>query len=571
MLNKYIVILLIIMYCSFFAEGEIILPKQEKVDIALAEFHRLKIKDPLEAEKFLRKAAEESYSNKEIRPTIIIRTAWQEYRHSQGWEWADSTAQSKAIDALLGMYVKNFEEPQSYGLTILEATTAIRYLDYCEAGFIPFALLRTVDILGNISAYTQEPDLQPYYDLLPFRINGENHKELQKQIQTKLNAFKADDWLYAGFRAICDKQPQKILNIIISRLQKIDPAGADALQGFYMEKRMPLNDQDYKQMIEFYNRSALKGNILGCCRYADFLLLSDPEKSLKILTPVEGHELFSVMMGTLIKGDALLRRDKTEDVLQAGYMLKDAMDNCYDNEQRKYAKKLYSKCLDKLTILELEELERGLDPDEITAADLSAIAIGYETVEGQEDKAMEYYLRAAQAGDMAAFCRVCLRLMEIGIAEENEETVISAANSMLMLAETPCLPFRFNAVSIILYGLNGKEPSKEDIVKAIGYYDDFRTKYYKDPQKCLYNDGHFFCIESLNNPDHLPKENQDINSFFFWYDDALKMYKYALKKESEGDYNEALRGYSKATDYGHPFGKWKKELMKRKMREKTNQ
>lgn len=583
--TKTIISLLIITFCSFFAQAQITLPlgKQKKVDEALAEFHHYKDKSYGKASDFLGDACIYSYLSEEMRPNIILSAAYYEYIKNYN---VNTISKYDNIDNLLSTIDKLSElktMKKSYGLRLIYVNLWIDNIEQIvksekidDIMTIPLRLTILIDMLEKMPVFKVEADLQQYYDLLPYPISEEAKDILLNCLYRLRKCFNnADYWLFAGVLALRYSEDYgKYLDKIQTYLSELDQISADALAGYVIEITKPrltrkrkyeLSDEDYAQMMDLYAKSAAKGNVLGCCRYAD-LIDADSEEKLKILARVESNPLFLQMTGNAVKATVLFNMGGIDNVREALHLVKESWANCYGNSRQLYDRKLYIKYHKEFNLLELQELERQIDYNEALPADLRAIAIGYESIEGQEEKAMEYYRKAAEAGDLGSLCRVCLYDIEQGVVDEDDDRVNNAINIILDNAESDFLPFLYNASYILLYNIDCKVPQEERLSKAIKYCDEYNERFKSDGKKSLYQIKHFLnCGNYTRTPNKSKSTDEDDLSR---YDDYAYVYSIGLQYEKQKQYSEAQNYYWRAWFSGkHPLAASKMELMRKKLKE----
>lgn len=538
--------------------------RQQQVDSIITEYHRVAHRAPYAAgSNLLMKAANTALRTDDPRPNIVLLGAVYDYMKQHNISWETPAIEEKECKSYITRFEGMPRDLWSTGLTMLYCRALLDGLKYESPYNQPLKLLQIARNLENMPAINLEPELQPYYDLMSTPINETEKNHLLAEIKSKLKNYSADEWLLSGVSAILMPAPEPIIDAIYEHLKGTDPAAADALQGYYYEKRA-LNGETFKRLHELYESSAGKKNVLGSCRYADLVLQRNPAGALEILAPVENHVLFTALGGTAVKADALSRSDSPDDVREAARLAQIAAERSFDSDLSKNARDVYNKCQARLAIFDLQEQERQLDIDEALPSEIVALAKGYESVDGYEDKAMELYRIAADYGDEGSLCRVCIYDIEQGTMEEDGDKVTRAANTILEHAGSDFLPFRYNAIFVLIYGLNGHEPGNAEFRQAAALFDDFKNKYAADQRKSLYTTDHFFCLSRLY---ELPGEESEFGDYFDNYDKAMSTFREGLAHEQAGEYSDAATSYYWTATWKHPLAHAKEELMHRKWKE----
>lgn len=556
-------LLCLMLLCGMTTNGnsQIVLPRQDKVDEAINEFHKVKDRQPyVNGSNVLMKASNAAAKGADdLRPHIIIRSAVYEYMQRYNIKWPDKNDEYYEWKGLISQYDYLSDNQRTYGVTLLNVKTRLDFFKYYKRWYAPMELIRMYNILENMPPYQLEPELMKYYSLLRMQINEKERKRMLDTINQKFKDYTVDDILYSGVVACLGKNTRGMAKQIADHLRTMDVAAADALEGYYLENKGISTDEELRLALEYYDKAAAKGNVLGCIRRADYLLDEDINRAGELLSLVESHPHFSDYTGTVVKSDLLSRSDKIDDIREASRLAQDAIDKCLDSYQVKYIKKVYDECQLKITVHQLEEQESMLDLDDVLPAELTAIAMGYESIEGYEDKVIYYYRLAAEHGDIPSLCRVCVYDMFQGIAEEDDAKVKNAANIILENKDSDFLPFKYNSVYIYLFGLNGDEPNQKAASKL---FKSFVNKLKSDNKTNLYKSAHFISDEEVSS---LPDEDDELLNQFMNYYKAIEYYSKGLELESKGLQDDAEYYYSWSSTYGHPFG-WEKSEMIRKKR-----
>lgn len=594
MIRYLITTLFLFSFISSYAADFVGTKLQNHVDEILTEFNRIKDKKPyINASDILLQASNAASRSFDKRPHIIIRTAHQKYMMDHNIVWLDKSTEYHEWKGLLQIYDFLKKPYRKYGVTYLNAWARLYFLKYRDSNVIPLELTKLQYTLENMPPFEIEPEFKQYYELLDGCISEKNRLKMLDFVKNEKKKYSADDWLYSGVLAILDSKSNKYIIPIIEYVQKIDQTTADALLGYYIEINGPsikklLKDNDsyagrfmYKslyqgkdtpditnlrtKMLELYAKSASKGNVLGSIRYANFIYGKEPDKAMSILSCVEGHDQFAEYAGSLVKAQILAKSDIEEDVRETSRLTQECIDKCIDSFQVKSAKKLYNDCQTKISLFDMQHYEQLINIDDALPEDLIAIAKGYESIEGCEKKAMEYYRLAADLDDIESLCRVTLYDLYNGVSEENEQKTIDASNIILKNAESGFIPFLYNAIVVKLFGLNGMPPNPTEAEKL---FNQLKTKLVNDKAKDLKDTGLIIASEDIS---YICRGGEDFDAAFNNYEKALRNYKDALQKETNHEYKDAEWFYNWARTWGHPLAEPKQTLMIKKQKQKKQQ
>lgn len=554
---KRILFLLSILFCCVSVVGQVAPEnRQAKIDALLGEYKKLRGKAPYSraSTKLHDAVIQAAYGGFDNRDDFILRYAHLEYMKRYNVTFAEENFERLILQQTIQKFDNLPDKKKSYGLSLIYAQLKLYRLPYLLPREAPAELIDILTVLERVSTPSIEPELAMYYALLDMKINEETRKNLIKLVNKKIADYDGRCWADAALLAHLMKKPSSYVERCLQQTDKTNKPAADAVRAYIKESLYTLSNYDEQEVYKSYLKPAKKGSVLACIQLTRSLLaLKRDEEAKEVLLSVENDPFFTRYGGSLYKGAFIAMSGELSDLQESLRLYQATMDSCVVLYQRKNAEIMYNKSQTKIAILQLKQQEEMIDFEDVTAAELVAIAKGYEVYKITE-KAITYYRYAAEMGDLHSISKVALYDMKQGVLTQNESMTIDAARTIIENADSWVSTFAYNAFAITLFGLDGNVPDKE---KAAKYFKEYLKKKEKDALASTYGDDDFL-IDT-----YIVKDEEDLEDFILDSDEVIECYNEGLEYEALGEYEEAMDCYASARYDNHPLASAKIELMEK--------
>ena len=524
--------------------------REEKADYCLAEYERYKGIAP-----YAKAADQLSFAGNHLAllskslPYVFVRFAQLEYMDRYKVVFPNENDEYWHLYYVMQRLQGegSYKVESTYQSHILYVKVGLRYIQYLKPEAIPAYLVQFMTVLERCPAYEVKPEYEKYYNLLQNKILEGDKEKMKDFVIAKAKELGSKYWMDAGLVGCLDSESEDYVKTCLTFAKNVDEAAAYALEGFIAEE----NGMPKEKVMRIYEKAAKANNVLGTILLVNLMDKKDLKKEMELLANVEKDEFFLRYGGAYEKAERLADSNNPAELKQVEELCQKTIEQSIFKEDRRNAKKLFNECQTKLALLQLQQQEDMIDPDDVLPSEYLALATGYDSLEGQEDKAMYFYRLAAEGGDLRSLCRVAIDDMYVGALDGDEEKVNKAANVMLENMDSRFIPFMLNAAVVVLYGLNGDDADEE---KARSIYTRFVKKYNKQSNNS-YVEKDFLC-----GGEYLPVKTPELE--FYRIDDALYHYNAAVADEVAGDYEGAAYHYSWASTWGHPLGEVKADKMR---------
>lgn len=524
----------------------------ERCDHYLSEYRKYKgTKNYAKAADMLYYASNSITMVKQSLPFVFIRFAQLEYMDRYNVVFPDKNDEYWALYYILERFNEDDGSlfthvvASTYASHILYVKTSLRYIKYLKPQAIPSILIKCMTMLDQCPEYSIETEYEKYYNLLQNKIVPGDKERMEALVKAEARKISGKYWTDSGIKGLIDRNSKDYINACLKFAKDSDKASAYALEGLITDM-----EGNKEEAIKLYEKSAKDNNVLGVILLVDHM--SDTDKEISLLKNVENDEFFLRYGGALELAERFAKSEKLSDIQKAANLCQTNMGKSIFRGDKAEMTELYKQCQKKISIFQLQQQEEMLDPDDVLPSEYLALAQGYESIEGYEDKAMYFYRLAAEGGDLRSMCRVAIDDMYTGIVDGDFDKVKNAANLILDNQNSRFLPFGLNSAVIILYGLNGDEPNAE---KAKIIYEKFAKKFEKSSNKKSYVEMDF-----ISGGDYLPSTPK-LN--FYDLEKAMRLYEEGTAEEKAGKYDDADYSYSWSATWGHPFGSIKAEQMQK--------
>lgn len=513
---------------------------QQQIDYFIGQYNKYNGVKPYEkGATMLGSAASKALLYKDSHPYVIMRYALVEYKEKYGIAYPPGDDEKIYLHLIEDRYDRKRID-MTYKNTIIYVRTRLFRLKYIAPKYIPSYLMKMTDMLDKCPLYEEESKYNKYYDLIPKKITKNDKDELYAIIHEKAQECSGESWALEGMNGLLSGKTQQYIDKCLYYADMSNKSAADGFRFFMHDAKKTGTPEERQKLFD----SAVQGkSVLASIMAADRIKATKQDEAMALLSAVEDSDYFSDYGGDLIKGIILEKNGNLHEIQQASLLLQKCMKNCNFKQLRNKAKELYKEYQTKIALLTLKEQEEMIDPYDALPAEYTALAAGYETLEGYEEKAMQFYRMAASLGDLRSICRVAIDDINKGILEDDPTRTINGAKVILNNSNSHFLPFIYNAACIILFGLDGNEP---DYKKAEKLYHKFETKFEGSSTSNSYVKQDFLGI--VRTLPQLP----DLN--FYDCDRAIQRYNEGLKYEMEGKYEDAENCYGSASFWGHPTG-----------------
>lgn len=548
-MKKYLLAILVAL--SFAMNSYAQTTQFERMDHYLSEYHQYKGKQPYaKAADLLYYASQSIYMVKKSIPYVFIRYAQLEYMDRYNVIFPEKNDEYWTLYYILERFQEDDGSPythvvqSTYSSHILYVKAVLRYIKFLKPEGIPQMLIECMSMLESCPEYAIEPEYTKYYDLLQHKIGKDDKEKMKKLVEAEASKVAGKYWADLGLEGLVHNKSRNYVNACLELAKSSDKAAATALEGVIGSL-----DGKTDEAINLYKQAANDNNVLATIFLVDFM--SDTEKEIALLKNVENDEFFFKYGGGLELAERYARSDKISDIQKAADMCQANMGkNLFSSETREL-KNLYEKCQARISLIHLQQQEEMLDPDDVLSSEYLALAQGYESIEGYEEKAMYYYRLAAEGGDLRSMCRVAIDDLYVGAVERDDEKVKNAANLILANQNSRFLPFMLNAAVVVLYGLNGEDP---DLEKAKAIYERFVKMYERSTASKSYVEKDFLC-----GGDYIPSIPK---LGFYDMDKAMRHFNEGVEAETAGNYESAAYSYTWSSTWGHPLGYVKADQMR---------
>ncbi len=554
---RRIVFLLSILFCCVSVVGQVAPEnRQARIDALLGEYKKLRGKAPYSraSAKLQDAAFQAAYGGFDNRDDIILRYAQLEYMKRYNITFAEENSERHILQETIQKFDNLPDKKKSYGLSLIYAQLKLYRLPYVLPREAPAELIDILTVLESVSTPSIEPELAMYYALLDMKINEVTRKNLIKSVNKKIADYDGRYWADAALLAHLVNMPSSYVERCLQQTDKTNKPAADAVRAYIKEGLYTLSNYDEQEVYKSYLKPAKKGSVLACIQLTRSLLAQKRnEEAKEVLQSVENEPFFTRYGGSLYKAAFIAMSGELSDLQESLRLYQATMDSCVIRYQRKNAEIMYDQCQTKIAILQLEQQEEMIDFEDVTVAELVAIAKGYEMYKRTE-KAITYYRYAAEMGDMHSISKVALYDMKQGVLTQNESMTIDAARTIIENADSWFSPFVYNAFAITLFGLDGNAPNKE---KATIYFKEYLKKIEKDALASTYGDDDFLIDTNI------VEDEEELEYFIGDSDEVIECYNKGLEYEALGDYENARSCYIGARNNNHPLAKAKLELMEK--------